>query len=140
MLLCPGINGNGKTHLLEATAIEKGIRMVKWVDFIDSLKSRMGKAELFPTYEDIITGHKEASCLLIDDIGLGTLGRAWETTILEDLIDYRYHHWLPTAMTTNMDLKDFTDRVYDRFTDSERCMVVVNKGESQRKNAKELHK
>jgi len=139
LLLCLGTNGNGKTHLLEATAIAMSRRMWKWPEFIDLLKSKMGKEYEGYSYDEVLANRKQAPVLLIDDIGLGTLGREWETSLMEELIDYRYHNWLPTAMTTNLDLVDFTPRVRDRFHDNERCLVVVNKGQSQRGRAKELH-
>ena len=145
ILLCMGINGNGKTHLLEATAITLVKRMDKWPEFIDRLKSKMGKDHEGYSYDEILAMRKQAPVLLIDDIGLGTMGlvnqdKQWEKSILEELVDYRYHNWLPTALTTNLDLEDFSSRIYDRFTDNERCMVVVNEGRSQRNRARELHK
>ena len=140
ILLCRGGVGNGKTHLLEAIAITMNRRMEKWPEFIDLLKSKMSKDYDGYSYDEILLNRKQRSVLLIDDIGLGTLGREWETSLIEELIDYRYHNWLPTAMTTNLELSDFTTRVRDRFTDNERCLVVVNDGSSQRGRAKELHK
>ena len=134
-----GGNGNGKTHLLEATAIHMRKRLEKWVDFIGLLKARIN-TDIFPPYDEVLNGHKTAEILLIDDVGLGTMGREWETSVLEELIDYRYHRLLKTAMTSNKDITEFTDRVRSRFTDVERCTAIFNKGQEQRENVLELRK
>ena len=140
LLLCYGGIGNGKTFLLEATAMrlfERGIfaRVVVWSDFIANLKSRMDDKEATP-FEFVLRNYYESPVVLLDDYGMGTTDTAWEKSILEKIVDYRYRNRLPMALTTNMEIKNLPVRVESRFNDPECGIVVENKGGDYRRRSK----
>lgn len=138
MLLCHGGVGNGKTYLLEATAIrlrEQGLftRVTTMLNCTKSLKKTMREKYAIPTYDDILDNYCQASILLMDDIGMGMMDSKWENTVLEQIVNHRYNNRLWTAMTTNIDIKDLPDRVVSRFSDPDIGVVVYNTGKDYRR-------
>jgi DNA replication protein DnaC len=137
MLLCVGDNGSGKTHLLESLVIRRYelgrfARVIKFHQFLNSLKSAMNERGSIPNYDQILNAYCTASILCLDDIGMGGKETPWVVGVLEALIDERYHHRLETVMTTNMDIKELPPRVYSRLMDREVSTIVTNKGTDYR--------
>jgi len=90
MLLCYGGVGNGKTHLLEAFAIEmhkqgRFARVLTMGTIMSSLKRGMDK-EAFFGFEDRLDEISRSKILLVDDVGMGGSGSEWEWGQLEDII------------------------------------------------------
>jgi len=131
-----GEPGSGKTYLLEAVALYwrkqgKFARVIKFETVLSFLKRAMTPRAL-PDYETVLDNFCKAERLLIDDYGMGTKDSEFTKNILEVLIDYRYHESLPTIVTTNKDIPDIPPRVYSRFSDKSRGMVILNKGKDYR--------
>jgi len=132
MLLCYGGVGNGKTHLLEALAIElhkqgKFARVLTMSAIMAALKRGMGK-EAIDGLEDRVEHLSRVPYLLIDDVGMGGSGSDWEWGQLEDIIVYRYRENLLTAVTSNLDISQIPERIVSRFSDSEKGRIVLNSG------------
>ncbi len=141
LILCYGGIGNGKTYMLEATAIrlkERGLfaRVVIWNRFTGVLKNALRDRDSRPSYEQILTNYCKATILLMDDYGMGTTDTIWEKSILEELIDYRYYNRLPTTLTTNKRIEDLPKRVVSRFSEGSIGVIVENKGGDYRRRVK----
>ena len=133
MVLLHGGIGNGKTFMLEATAIrlrQRGVycRVSTWSLFIGLLHESLNDRNSPPYYDQVIANYRTAPVILMDDYGMGTTETAWEKSALEDLTSYRYHNHLPTVLSTNDPLDILPARVVSRFRDPERGVVVQNLG------------
>lgn len=136
-LVCIGNYGCGKTHLLEALVIKRNemglfCRVIKFNKFIQSLKNSINSNEI-PSYDQIISGYCTAKMLFLDDVGMGSKETSWYTSVLETVVDERYHHRLETVITMNKEaFKSLPPRVVSRFTDGEICTMVENTGADYR--------
>lgn len=145
VLLLYGDVGNGKTHLLYATAslaIENGLR-VKFVAFPDLLsKARMNIGNKDGGGIDaVLDEYKRCEFLCLDEVKFkltkeGQAEDQWATDVLEDILNYRYRHELHTMITTNHDVKAFPAQVYSRFTEPRICKCVLNSAPDYRKKVK----
>ena len=77
-------------------------------------------------FEMVLDNLRRARRLIIDDVGMGGSGSAWEYGQLEDIVVYRYRERLPTVMTTNRDLTELPERIVSRFYDPDIGCVVLN--------------
>ena len=141
LILCYGGIGNGKTYMLEAAAIrlrerEIFVRVGTWNRFTGVLKNSMRDRDSRPSYEQILTNYCKASILLMDDYGMGTTDTAWEKSILEELVNYRYYNRLPTVLTTNKMIEDLPDRVVSRFSEEGIGVIIENKGGDYRRRVR----
>lgn len=133
LLLCVGGVGCGKTHLLESIAIywqRRGMfaRVFKYSRIIVALQNAIQDKESIDSYHQILDRYCRAERLLIDDYGLGVKESDFTARVLEEIIDHRYHEYLPTAITTNLSIDDIPERVVSRLSDSERGVIVRNDG------------
>jgi len=78
--------------------------------------------------------------LFIDDLGAGFEDKAgWNLSLLQQLINYRYEHCLPTYITTNKTLEELDamagwSRIVDRLRDKNWMITAVaSSGESMRR-------
>ena len=136
MVLVYGGVGNGKTHLLEAVAIEvykqgKFAKVLTMSQVMSYLKRGMD-TEYGINLDHRIRILSQMPILLIDDVGMGSSGSAWEWGQLEDIIVNRYRDGLMTVMTTNMDITKLPERIVSRFRDPEKGRVVLNEGADYR--------
>lgn len=136
MLLCYGKVGSGKTHLCEALCNElkeQGERPVyrEWSELIRQFKKAM-RSNVIGLYDDMFDNLRQVKVLIIDDIGRGSVGSAWEWGELEDIVAYRYKNKLMTVLATNLDIKDFTERILSRFQDKSTSRMVFNEAEDYR--------
>lgn len=143
LLLCYGGVGNGKTHLLEAAAIEfyrRGIfvRVLHFFNILSLMKASMNDKEAVPSYDQVLRTMCEANILLLDDVGSGSGDSKWAYTILEDVISYRAERFM-TAITTNRDPKELPERVVSRFRDNAFSILVLNNGNDYRKSRKNVN-
>ena len=127
--------GNGKTHILEASAIElykagKFARVVPFSRLLSILKSCIGNPE--KNYDEILPRYVYAERLILDDVGSAGSDSDYGNRILEEIIVARYGRRLMTLMTTNMDLPKLPERVLSRLQDKELCYLVNNKAEDYR--------
>ncbi len=135
MLLCYGGVGNGKTHLLEAFVIEmykrgKFCRILTMAEIMSNLKDSMNDEGR--SIHDLLRRYAAAPRLVIDDVGMGGSGSAWEWGQLEDIIVNRYRENKLTVMTTNLDITNLPERIVSRFRDPEKGRVVLNEGADYR--------
>ncbi len=137
-LLCYGGVGNGKTYLCEALAIELykrhkfvGVRTMS--EIMGTLKASIRQENGLPDPDTLLHRHCKAERLIIDDVGMGGTGTAWEYGQLEEIVCYRYRERLLTVLTTNRDLKDLPERIVSRFCDPDVGFVVWNEGKDYRR-------
>lgn len=140
MVLHYGKTGCGKTHLCEALAIElakKDIyaRVYEWAEQVRVFKKAM-RSDLKGQYDMLFENFRKMPYLIIDDVGMGSAGSAWEWGELEDIVNYRYRRQLPTVITTNLDAKDLPDRVVSRFRDAQTSRLVFNEADDYRPKKK----
>lgn len=110
-LLITGKAGTGKSHILQALAIESCfreylVRYARCVDLIDDLYAGLADG----TYERRMKRWCRADLLVIDDVGLGQLKRRDDEPtaahMLFTLLDRR-HMVNSTAITSNIKLSDW---------------------------------
>ena len=135
MLLIYGGVGNGKTHLLEASAIElyrrgEFARVMLFPKMLSVLKSAIGNPEL--DYQGILDNYCIADRLIIDDIGSGDSDTEFGDKILETIVCARYGRRLLTIMSTNRDIGVMSERVKSRLQDKTSSYLVLNKAEDYR--------
>jgi len=125
-LLIFGGPGNGKSHLCNAmaqTALQRhvDVRLVPLAEMFTTLRSAMDGGNV----ETVMQQYKHTWFLILDDYGV-QYGSDWEGARFDELMTYRYANYLPTAMTTNMDVANLPDRIRSRFQDIELSRVVHN--------------
>lgn len=136
-LLLYGAVGCGKTHLCNAvrsTTSQRGIdiRLLSVPDLFTSMRLAIKEERADNILEDL----KQVTLLILDDFGMN-YGTGWEIPRLEELLDYRYRSYMPTMMTTNLNLSDLPERISSRFSDTERSCCVHNSATDYRKRARE---
>lgn len=130
MLLIAGGVGNGKTHLLEASAIElyrqgKFARMMLFTRMLSMLKSAISNPDM--DYQEILNNYCYADRLIIDDIGAGDSDTEFGDKILETIVCARHGRELLTIMSTNRDIKSLPERVLSRLQDKATSYLLLNK-------------
>jgi DNA replication protein DnaC len=136
-LLLLGLTGTGKTHQAYAAIRELAVTGVAatWAvttaaDLYAGLRPRHGidsEAE-FRRYRD-------ASILLVDDLGAERKPTEFTEEINFRLINWRYERQLPTLITSNLLPKEISARLGDRVTSRliEMCQRIVIEGPDRRR-------
>lgn len=132
LLLIYGRPGNGKTHLAYSAVVEachRGLaaRYVYAPDFFQSIRAMYDGA----TNADPAGQWKRCPFLALDDLG-AEHETDWTRAMLEEVIDYRYSHEMPTLCATNREPKNLPEPVLSRFTDGEVSKLVLNTATSYR--------
>lgn len=134
-LLFIGTPGTGKTHLAAAIAnrlVERGIptRFGTFQKHLDKIKAEFDTAGERHYLDDI----KGVPMLILDDLGKERQSE-WSKSILYDIVNHRYEHYLPIVITTNLETDALTnycgDAVWSRLY--EMCDTCVMEGEDYRK-------
>lgn len=136
LLMVYGGVGNGKSMCCEATVIAMYdrrflVKRDRWSDLVRIMKSHFNGRGLM-SYEQYFSSLRGRDRLILDDVGSGSTLGAWEWGELEDIIDYRYERRLFTILTTNLDIKQFPERILSRFRDRSRSRLVFDEAEDQR--------
>jgi len=133
LLLIYGTWGCGKTHLIEAIALElwgKGVpvRVQTFPEFVDSLKATFDRVR-YPedtTFSDILYKMCSMPYLLLDDVGAAGSFTPWSLSQLERIILARYRDSIFTVITTNLSYDDLPPFVVSRFSDIDKGRIVMN--------------
>ncbi len=113
-----GPSGSGKTSLAAAIANER-IRQGQAVFFqtvpelLDHLRSAFVPDSETP-YDEIFETVSNAPLLILDDLGVQA-GTPWAKEKLDQLLNHRYIHNLPTVITTSVHLNKLDDRLVTRI-------------------------
>ncbi len=133
LMLLYGINGNGKTHILEGIAIalwDKGYyaRIQTYPDFMANLKNTFDRDKKNDenTFEQIFKTTCNIPFLLLDDVGSAGSFTEFSQSQLERLILTRYRENSFTVLTTNRNIKELPLSVYSRFNDPAKARLVHN--------------
>jgi len=134
LLIYSGV-GNGKTHLLEASAIElyrqgKFARVMGFPRMLSTLKAAINNPDL--DYDEILTNYCYADRLIIDDIGSGGSDTEFGDRILEAIVCARYGRELLTIMSTNRDIETLPERMSSRLKDKSTSYLLWNKAPDYR--------
>lgn len=142
MLMVYGGVGNGKSYICEATVIDmydRGLWVLRdrWSDVVRALKAHFSghyrdSGGLSIPYEVYFNKLRARARLILDDVGSGSTLGSWEWGELEDIVDYRYERRLFTIITTNLDIKQFPERILSRFRDKSRSRLICNQATDQR--------
>lgn len=136
-LLLLGPTGTGKTHQTYGAIRELAITGVaaSWVvttaaDMYAALRPRHGIDS-----EAEFRRYRNASILLLDDLGAERKPTEFTEEINFRLINWRYENHKPTLITSNLVPKEISDRLGDRVTSRliEMCQRVVFKGADRRR-------
>ncbi|MGW7726278.1 ATP-binding protein [Streptomyces canus] len=136
-LLLLGPTGTGKTHQTYGAIRELALTGVAatWVvttaaDMYAALRPRHGIDS-----ETEFRRYRDASILLLDDLGAERKPTEFTEEINFRLINWRYENHKPTLITSNLVPKEISDRLGDRVTSRliEMCQRVVFKGPDRRR-------
>lgn len=121
--------GCGKTYLVSALFNElakKNIRstIVYFPELLRSLKASFGNSE--DNYDERFNVIKEASLLLLDDIGAEKLSDWARDEVLGVILQYRMEEKLPTFFTSNLSLKELEEH------------LQINKGSADKIKARRI--
>lgn len=106
--------GSGKSHIAAGILILTGHgRFVTHNEALGELRESYRQRW---DYDDPIDPFKKVSLLVLDELGVTTGGRD-DATMLHEIIDYRYSNFLPTIITSNMDLDTFREFLGERIVD-----------------------
>jgi DNA replication protein DnaC len=125
-LLLMGGFGSGKTHLAAAIAsqvVSFGVKTLFLTvpDLLDWLRFTFSSHET--TYEKRFEEIRDIPFLVLDDLGTQN-ATSWAQEKLFQIINHRYIHKLPTAITTNLSWSQIEDRVSSRLQDRELVVKV----------------
>ena len=138
LLMVYGGTGNGKSLCCEAVVqamYDRGLRVKRdrWSDIVRTMRSLFaGNNRSEITYDQYFSSLRKRERLILDDVGSGSTMGAWEWGELEDIIDYRYERSLFTIVTTNLDIRQFPERILSRFRDKSRARLILNEAADQR--------
>ena len=120
-LLCIGLTGCGKSHLMKAAlhsmvvAQDKGFYMTA-AQFNRRMKDFQSDPGLTTPDEYVYKLGEMKAPLLIDDIGAGYYDKSgYLMTRFEELLDMRYEASLPTAVTSNLEPAQFKQHIGQRI-------------------------
>ncbi len=118
-LLLQGGYGCGKTHLAAAIAnfaVSMGAPtlFITAPDLLDAL--RFAYDHPGETFEERFEQIRQAPLLVLDDFGTQN-ATPWATEKLFQILNYRYINHLPLVVTTNLEMRDFDERISSRLQD-----------------------
>jgi len=120
-LLLTGPVGTGKTHLLAAIAHvclaqQRSVAFATAPDLLDALRD--GYADATFNYQTRFGHLRSIEVLLLDDLGTEK-ATPWAQEKLFQLLNARYNAGLPTAVATNLPLRELAPRLRSRLMDQQ---------------------
>lgn len=121
-LVLTGPSGSGKTHLAAAIAnhiVDSGSAAlyVSAPDLLDHLRSSFGpNSEV--AYDDLFQQVRMATLLILDDLGTQS-ATPWAKEKLDQLLNYRHAHRLPTVVMSTVVVEDLEERMRTRLLNSD---------------------
>jgi len=120
-LVLTGAPGSGKTHLAAAIAAERlsggeSALFVTAADLLDHLRTSFNPDSQLP-YDRFFYQVKGTPLLILDDL-VSRAATPWAQEKLDQLLNYRYLHELPTVITTETDHADMSERWFSRLGNS----------------------
>lgn len=117
LLMLRGGTGCGKTHLAIAVCHEKLKRGEPAVYvYVPELLAYLRDAIKDDSYRSRYLLYRDVGFLVLDDLG-AEKSTAWAVETLEALVNWRLMHNLSTMITTNIDIREISDRIYSRLND-----------------------
>ncbi len=139
LLLIYGKWGSGKTHLLEAIALEiwrrgYSVKVQTFPDFVSRLKETFDRSGNpgDTSFEEIMTQFCSMPYLLLDDVGIAGSVSQFSFDQLERVMLSRYRANLLTVITSNLDYAKLPPFVTSRFSDGEKGRMVLNEAPDYR--------
>jgi DNA replication protein DnaC len=129
-LVLTGPSGCGKTHLAAAIANERinhgNPALFQSVsDLLDHLRSAFSPSSEI-AYDELFERVRNAPLLILDDLG-AQAGTPWAKEKLDQLLNHRFNHELPTVITTNTPIPELEDRIRTRLSDPRLSQVYAIK-------------
>jgi DNA replication protein DnaC len=123
-----GPSGSGKTHLAAAIANEviknNGQVFFQSVpDLLDHLRSTFAPGSEMP-YDELFERVSTVPLLILDDLGVQA-GTAWAREKMDQILDHRFIHELPTVITTSQTLDELDERTRTRLMSKRISQVCV---------------
>lgn len=127
-LILMGMYGTGKTHLAVAIgnyrlAFGENVVFMVVPDLLDHLRATFNPASDI-TYDDLFDGVRTAPLLILDDLGTQSTS-PWAEEKLYQIFNYRYNQRLPTVITTNKALDEFSGPIGSRMADPQLSIHVA---------------
>jgi len=121
-LVLSGPSGSGKTHLAAAIASERLARgkqalFITAPDLLDHLRASFGPDSQLP-YDRFFDQVRSTPLLILDDLAARAT-TPWAQEKLDQLLNHRYQHKLPTVVTTTTDVTDMDERWRSRLGDTD---------------------
>ena len=127
-LVLVGPSGCGKTHLAAAIANEyighgNPAFFITAADLLDHLRSAFSPSSEI-TYDRLFDQIRNTPLLVLDDLGVQT-STHWAKEKMEQLLNHRFNHELPTVITTSTPIEQLEDRLRTRLADPRLCRVYT---------------
>ncbi len=115
-----GPSSSGKTHLAASIAnsrLAQGLPVLyKTVpDLLDDLRTTFHPENETP-YSQVFDQVRNTPLLILDDLGIQS-GTPWSKEKLDQLLNHRYNHRLPTVITIGTRLSELDERIRSRISD-----------------------
>ena len=125
-LVFSGPVGSGKTHLAAAIANERIAHdapafFITAADLLDHLRSAFAPDSDIP-YDRLFDQVRNTPLLILDDLGTQA-STPWAQEKLDQLLNHRYSHELPTVITSEKPLAEMDERLRSRLSDTGLCHV-----------------
>jgi DNA replication protein DnaC len=127
-LVLIGPSGSGKTLLAAAIASERIKRgqpafFQTVPEFLDHLRSAFAPGSEMP-YDELFEKVCRAPLLILDDLGVQA-STPWAKEKLDQLLNNRYIHELPTVITTSIPVDELDERISTRLANPRLSLIYV---------------
>jgi DNA replication protein DnaC len=123
-----GPTGSGKTHLAAAIANERierdsPVLFITAADLLDHLRAAFNPQSEMP-YDRLFDQVRNSPLLILDDLGTQA-STAWAQEKLDQLLNHRFHHELPTIITSEKPLAELDERLRSRLGEVRLCQIFT---------------